>query len=168
MIRYVLSRAQLFLVLLSLWFLLALNFRLETVIMGLVICWAITEASYKIVFGDRSAKYSAFRIDRMFVYVLLLFVEIAKSSVRYMVNLVSRKYKPVVFDVKLDVKNPIDISIIANSITLTPGTITINSDIEKKTVTVLTIAKPGTSVEELAAPIRKRFERKLNKSGDRP
>jgi multisubunit Na+/H+ antiporter MnhE subunit len=67
------------------------------------------------------------------------------------------KFEPVVFKIELDVVDPVLVGIVANSITLTPGTITV--DIVDHTIYVLTLAKPGTSQEVLEKPIRQKFEK---------
>ncbi len=160
---YIRSRYSLFLLCLVFWFLFALNFRPETVIAGVLVCGVLTELSFRIFYGGKDTRYGAFRIHRFFRYVSVLFVEVLKAAIRFAINLVKRRYKAVVFTIELDVESAVDVAIVANSITLTPGTITIDSDVEKKTVTVLTIAPPDVTPEELAAPIRKRFERLLQK-----
>ncbi len=160
---YIASRYGLFLLCLAIWFLFALNFRPETVIAGVLLCGVLTELSYQVFYGGKDTRYSAFHIHRFFRYVSILLVEVFKAALRFAVNLFKRTYKPVVFTIELDVESAVDVAIVANSITLTPGTITIDSDTKKKTVTVLTIAPPDATPEELAAPIRKRFERLLQK-----
>jgi len=166
MLAYVKLRYKLFLVLLVFWFLLALNFRIETIIAGIFICGVVTIASYNVLYNDEGYLYHSIRIRTIIVYVIFLFGEIFKASVLYVFNLIAHHYEPVIFDVKLDLDDPVLLGIIANSITLTPGTITIDSDSKTHRIKVLTLAKPGTTAEELEADVKNKFERLLKQKGD--
>ncbi len=164
--QFILLRYKLFLVLLIFWFLLALNFRIETIIAGVFICGVITIASYNVLYDDEGYMYHAISIRTIIVYVVFLFYEIFKAAIMYVFNLLFHHYEPVIFDVKLDVDDPVLVGIIANSITLTPGTITIDSDAEAFRITVLTLAKPGESAESLERQIKDKFEPLLKRKGD--
>ncbi len=166
MIAYIKLRYKLFLVLLVFWFLLALNFRIETIIAGIFICGVVTAASYNVLYDDKGYMYHSIKMRTIIVYVIFLFAEIFKSAVLYVYNLVAHSYEPVVFDVKVDLDDAVLLGIIANSITLTPGTITIDSDSRTHRITVLTLAKPGTTAEELEANVKNKFERLLKQKGD--
>lgn len=166
MVAYIRLRYKLFLVLLVFWFLLALNFRIETIIAGIFICGVISIASFNVLYDEEGYIYHPIRVRTLLFYIGFLFVEIIKAAVLYVFNLIAHRYEPVVFDVKLDVDDPVLVGIIANSITLTPGTITIDSDNETFRVTVLTLAKPGTTAEELERQIKDKFEPMLRRKGD--
>jgi len=166
MLAYIKLRYKLFLFLMVFWFLLALNFRIETIIAGIFICGVVTAASYNVLYDDKGYMYHSIKIRTIIVYVGFLFVEIFKAAVLYVFNLVAHHYEPVVFDVKLDLDDPVLLGIIANSITLTPGTITIDSDSKTHRITVLTLAKPGVTAEELEANVKNTFERLLKQKGD--
>ncbi len=166
MIQFIKLRYKLFLVLLAFWFLLAFNFQIETIISGLVVTFFITVvASYNVLYTDEGYVYHGIRLRTIVVYVAFLFVEIYKAAFMYVYNLLSHRIEPVVFTIELDVDDPVLVGVIANSITLTPGTITIDSNSESRTVTVLTLAAEGTTAEELAKPIREKFEALLKKKG---
>ncbi|MFH5881112.1 Na+/H+ antiporter subunit E [Liberiplasma polymorphum] len=164
--RFLLLRYKLFMVLLVFWFLLAQNFRIETIIAGMFICAAVTIATYNVLYDDKGYMYHSIKIRTILVYVVFLFVEIYKASFTYAFNLLAHHYEPVIFDIILDVEDPILVGIISNSITLTPGTITIDTDTEKHVITVMTLAKPGATAEELEKPVREKFERLLKQKGD--
>lgn len=166
MFRYVRLRYKLFLMVLIFWFLLALNFRIETVIAGVVISMGITVASFNVLYDDEGYLYHPIKLRRLFIYVIYLFKEIYKAAFLYVYNILFHHYEPVVFELHLDVDDPVLVGIIANSITLTPGTISIDSDSENFTVTVLTIAPPGTSAETLEREIKDKFERLLKGRGE--
>jgi len=165
LLSYIRLRYKLFLVLLIFWFLLALNFRIETIIAGIFICGVVTIGSYNVLYDDKGYMYHSIRLRTILVYIVFLFKEIFVSAVQYAYNLVAHGYEPVVFDVKLELDDPVLLGIVANSITLTPGTITIDSDSKTNRITVLTLAKPGVTAEELEDDIRHKFERLLRQKG---
>ncbi len=163
---YIRLRYKLFLFLLIFWFLLALNFRLETIVAGIVICGVITVGSYNVLYDEEGYVYHSIKVRTVMVYMVFLFFEIFKAAILYVFNLLRHHYEPVVFDVKLDVDDPVLVGIIANSITLTPGTITIDSNSETFRIKVLTLAKPGETAESLEQDIKNKFEPLLRKRGD--
>jgi multicomponent Na+:H+ antiporter subunit E len=157
--NYIRLRYRLFIVILLFWFLMNFNFKIETILMGIILSAFVTEASFQVLHDENGFLYRSIKIRRLFIYVFVLFYEIFRSSFAYVWNLVGRRYVPIVFDLVLEVDDPVQVGIIANSITLTPGTITI--DISDNVIKVMTLAKPGTPIQELEAPIRNRFEKLL-------
>ncbi len=166
MIKYIKLRYKLFLVFLIFWFLLQLNFRVETIIMGVLICWIVTELSHDILYTDQGYRFRGIRFFALIKYVFRLFYHIYKAGFEYISHLIFGHYEPVVFTVMLDVDDPVLLGIIANSITLTPGTISIDVDTKHYMITVMTLAKKGTTVEELEKPIHDNFERLLKEKRD--
>ena len=165
-LQYIRMRYKLFLFLLIFWFLLALNFRIETILAGIFICGIVTIGTYQVLYDDEGYLYQPIRLRTILVYVLFLFVEIYKASFLYVYNLIAHKYEPVVFDIVLDVEDPVLVGIISNSITLTPGTITIDTDTEDHIIEVMTLAEPDANADDLERPIRENFERLLKQKGD--
>lgn len=166
MLSYIRLRYKLFFVLLLFWFLLQLNFRIETIILGVLISFVVTSLSYHVLYDENGYRYHGIRLRVVFWYVLNLFVEIYKAGFKYIAHIILGHYEPVVFTVKLELDDPVLIGIIANSITLTPGTISIDVNSEKDTITVMMMAKKGTPVEDLERPIHDKFEALLKQKGD--
>ncbi len=65
----------------------------------------------------------------------------------------------MVFKISLEHLTNVQVAIVANSITLTPGTISI--EVIDKTIFVMVLADSKTDHETLAKPIRDRFEKYL-------
>lgn len=166
MLRYVRLRYKLFLLVLVFWFLLALNFRIETIIGGVIISMGITIGSYNVLYDEKGYLYHPIKVRRMLLYVVYLFKEIYKAAFIYIYIILFHHYEPVVFKIDLDVDDPVLVGIIANSITLTTGTITIDSNSKDFTVTVLTIAPPNKTVEDLEKEIKNKFEPLLRRGGE--
>jgi multicomponent Na+:H+ antiporter subunit E len=147
------------------WFLLSLNFRIETIITGVIVCIVITLLSHHVLYDEKGYIYHGIKLRVALWYVLRLVVEIYKAGFTYIAHLLFAHYEPVVFTVRLDVDDPVLLGIIANSITLTPGTISIEVDTKHYMITVMTIAKRGTSIQELEKPIHDKFEALLQQKG---
>jgi multicomponent Na+:H+ antiporter subunit E len=155
--KYIKNRYKLFIIILIFWFLMNLNFEFQTILFGVFVSLLVTVLTHNVLYDTNGFRYRNIKILKLLIYLLLLFVEIFKASFTYIINLISKTYEPVVIKVDLDLYDPVQIGIIANSITLTPGTISV--DIDGHTIYVLTLAKPGTPQEELEAPIHEKFER---------
>jgi multisubunit Na+/H+ antiporter MnhE subunit len=118
----------------------------------------VTEMSYDVLYDDNGYFYHGIRFRTLLRYIVSLFVEIYKAGFTYIIHLISGQYEPVVFTVVLKLKDDVMLGIIANSITLTPGTISIKVDTKHHMITVMTIAKKGTPLHELERPIHETFE----------
>ncbi|TVP84596.1 MAG: hypothetical protein EA375_06295 [Acholeplasmataceae bacterium] len=163
--KFVRMHYKLFIVLLAFWFLLTLNITLENIIIGVILSLMVTLATHNVLYDENGFLYRGINFFRLIKYLGVLFIEIFKASFRYIFNLLSHRYEPVIFKVELDLVDPMQVGIIANSITLTPGTITV--DIVGSTIFVMTLAKPGTDHALLAKPIKARFEHMLKSKEDK-
>jgi multicomponent Na+:H+ antiporter subunit E len=105
------------------------------------------EGKADISHGTRAAPYAIFYI-MAFIKELL----IANVDVAYRVLAPSMPIEPAVLYIPLRVERPVAISTIANSITLTPGTLTMDYNPDDNALFVHTIN--GTDPEGVVAPIR--------------
>ncbi|MCC7552959.1 MAG: Na+/H+ antiporter subunit E [Methanobacteriaceae archaeon] len=81
------------------------------------------------------------RIYYGILYVLVLISEIIKSSWDMSVRAVGGdEIKPIVVDIETVLARPISQTILANSITLTPGTLSVDLDSDNKIIKVAIIA----------------------------
>lgn len=158
-------RIKLFVILLLFWFLLYLKFDLETLLIGIFVSGFVTIISYKVLFDDRTLGRLPISLKNMVVYLFALIIEIYQSGFIYIKNVLFLEYEPVVFTVILDIKDPVVLSIVANSITLTPGTISIEVDPKYSMITVMTLAKKNTPLRELEQPIHDKVNRLVKRRG---
>ena len=118
-----------FIALFLFWLVFNGRFTVEIAVFGLVLSAAILWFMCK--FMDYSLEKD-FRIVKkslwMIKYVLILIVEIGKANVGVLKILLSVRYEkePVLVSFHTDLKSRAARVILANSITLTPGTITVN------------------------------------------
>ena len=81
------------------------------------------------------------RIVYGIIYFLDLIYEIIKSTVDVVFNKIMRRdINPVVIDVETVLKRPVSQTILANSISLTPGTLSIDLDSENQIIKVAAIS----------------------------
>jgi multicomponent Na+:H+ antiporter subunit E len=157
--QYIRKRFKLFLFTLFFWFLISWNFRIETIFFGLVTSFIVTIASKGVLYDDAGFKYKGIKLHRLLIYVFFLFIAIFKATYTYTLAVISGKYEPVMVRIKLDVTDPVEVGIIANSITLTPGTISV--DVSGNIILVIVLAKPGSDIKKLEKGIYEGFERLL-------
>lgn len=80
------------------------------------------------------------RIGYGIIYFLDLIYEILKSTFDVAFNgIMGRNINPVVFDIETVLERPVSQTILANSISLTPGTLSVDLDSENNIIKVATI-----------------------------
>ena len=81
------------------------------------------------------------RIGYGIIYFLDLIYEIIKSTFDVAFNgIMRRNIDPVVFDIETVLERPVSQTILANSISLTPGTLSVELDSENNIIKVATIS----------------------------
>ncbi len=81
------------------------------------------------------------RIYYAIAYLIVLIWEIIKATVDMSLRILRAKgIEPVVIDIETDLTRPISQTILANSITLTPGTLSVDLDSENQFIKVAVIA----------------------------
>ncbi len=120
---------EMYLLFLALWIIFNGNFTLEILMFGLVIAGAMYAFIYKFMdFNMRKEIRIWKKLFLIFRYIVILIVEIIKANVTAMKLLFSEKeeVEPVLVRFKTPLKTKIAKVVLANSITLTPGTITVS------------------------------------------
>ena len=87
-----------------------------------------------------------FRIFYAIAYFIVLIIEIIKATFDVALRTLNGKVEPVVVEIETELKRPVSQVILANSITLTPGTLSIDVDSENCIIKVATIS-PRTKEE---------------------
>ncbi len=149
---------NLFFYLLIFWLLLTLNLNYLNIIVGIFVSFIVMLLSYPIIFSKEISPKPYYFIKILF-YCLKLILHIYKSSIFYIINIISKDSRLTTIEVELNITNPLLISIIANSITLTPGTLTI--DYVGNKLTVLALLNAKDSKEKLIQDIKNTYEKNL-------
>ncbi len=81
------------------------------------------------------------RVGYGILYFIVLIYEIIKATLSVAFNaVIGRKIDPVVVDIETVLERPVSQTILANSISLTPGTLSIDLDSDNKIIKVATIS----------------------------
>lgn len=74
------------------------------------------------------------------VYFIVLISEIIKATIDVCKRAISQDINPVVMDIETSLERSVSQTILANSITLTPGTLSVDLDSEKQIIKVAIIS----------------------------
>ncbi|MGF0536827.1 Na+/H+ antiporter subunit E [Agrobacterium sp. ES01] len=101
---------------------------------------------------------------RIFALIMLFFIELAKSAWKVAAMVLSPRMdiKPGIFAFPLTLERDFEIALLANLITLTPGTLSVDVSDDKKTLFVHAIdcSDPEAAVRDIADG----FERKIREA----
>lgn len=111
-----------------LWVIFNGRLTVEIAVLGIIISLAVTIFCKKFFFQEKRGTKHIIKEDFMTIaYIGVLIVEIIKANIAVLTIMLSSKIEiePCFCYFKTDLKNPIHRILLANSITLTPGTITV-------------------------------------------
>ena len=80
-----------------------------------------------------------FKMFYAIAYFIVLIIEIIKATLDVAGRTLNGKVEPEIIEIETELKRPISQVILANSITLTPGTLSIDVDTENCIIKVATI-----------------------------
>jgi len=152
---------NLWLTLLIIWLIANNTFAFNTVIVGVVVSAVIALA-----FSSFSRVYSVIRwspkvIFYYLMYLAVFFIELVKANLNVMALVFSPRIniKPGIIKIKTELKSPIGRLALANTITLTPGTLVV--DIKDDSIYVHCINIRSTDQTRATEEISGRFEKLL-------
>ena len=153
----------LFIIVFIFWLLLTFSLSAANIITGIVAA-LIATAFFGKFFIDKFYKF--FQLKRYYWFIVYLFIfiwEVLKANfdVAYRVIHPALPIKPGIVKVPLEVKSDIARTMLANSITMTPGTITV--DIIGDDIFVHWIYVKSDKPEEYAREVSGRFEKYIKK-----
>ena len=150
----------------GIWLLLTWTFYWQNLVVGGLVALCVG-----FVFGNRFVEkpFHVFQINRWFwfiLYIPVFFWEMAKANfdVAFRVLHPKRPINPGIVKIKTNIKSEMGKTFLANSITLTPGTFTV--DIKDEFLYIHWINVKTTDIEEASRTIAGRFETFLIKIFD--
>lgn len=158
-------RGQLFIMLFTFWTLLHLNFSLEYILLGLMVSGLITYLSKEIFYDVTGPIVRIPSIFQLIPYSIFLVLEIYIAAFNVMKVIIKGDDRPTLYTIKLDIEEAFIITLIANSITLTPGTLTI--DKKGNELLVLSIKEEKDGRENLQKRVKHKFQKNFLKGGNR-
>lgn len=154
--KNILIHYKLFFTLMIFWLLLNMSLNPINLAAGLAVSALVTLLSKGILYNDKGYWFKPIRVGRLLLYLIRLVGEIFKSSFSYLARIVKKDSVPIIVEVELEVEDPLIVSIIANSITLTPGTITV--DVNENKLTVISLKDTRSGEESVKREIHEKFE----------
>lgn len=157
------NHIALFLILMIVWILVNNTFRSEIIIIGLIFSLIIS-----LLFGTKlrifdELKFTPASLGYTLVYLFVFFIELIKSNldVARRVLTPSLPINPGIVKTKTILKSKMGRMILANSITLTPGTLTV--DIKDDTLYIHWIDVCCEDIDKATEAIVQKFEKHLVK-----
>ena len=141
------------------WVALTGSFELANVLFGFLLSFFIL---FIITRGSRKARY--FRmVPRVISFFLFFIYELIKANLQVAWEMATPKFHmtPGIVGVPLDVKSDAEITLLANLITLTPGTLSLDISEDKKVLYVYSMYI-GTR-ENFISSIKNGFEKRVKK-----
>jgi len=156
------SRIVVFFLSLLIWILITTVFSIPSLIVGIIVA-LITSifAGEMLIITER--KFRLKRIWYTIEYIVKFTWELIKANfhVAYIVIHPLLPIKPGIVKVRTKLKRDSALTMLANSITLTPGTLTVDIDVDKQILYVHWIDVKFTDIEETTEFVGGRFEKLL-------
>ena len=149
--KRLLKQFQLYILLMFFWMILNGNTDFKVLVYGTVFSVLIIKMTYHVMFELDDDILKLPPAWRFIWFGLIVVVSIIKASMLHVLRIMKNENSYTTFEVELTTKNIVIITLIANAITLTPGTITIN--VSDQTLSVVGFSKHPDDVEEMKAEI---------------
>jgi multicomponent Na+:H+ antiporter subunit E len=110
------------------WLVLTLNYQIPSLLTGIGISFLISMVSCNYFIQGNEGIHSRFftTLWYLFVYIFVLLYEMFLASLDVVYRVVTMDIRPEIIMIKSNIKSDLGILLLANSITLTPGTITVD------------------------------------------
>jgi multicomponent Na+:H+ antiporter subunit E len=156
--------ALVFFVALLLWLLLVGNLNRDELLAGVLVAVAVT-----LLFGSRFTIFTGFRFSWLApLYILSYLGNFFVALVRANLDLAARvlapslPIKPALVEIKTNLQSPLGKLLLANTITLTPGTLTVDVT-EDRLLVHWVFCPPGTDMQQATEKIAAAFEKHLSR-----
>lgn len=157
-----------FWIFLAVWIIFTGRFAFDTVLVGMIISLLATILFGQTFFHYGNRKFSLIellkKISLLFLFIPVFFYEALSSALSVSAYVFKRNpsFSPGIVKVPTSLKNVTAISILANLITLTPGTLTLDFDLGERVYYIHWINVKTKEEAEARKEIIERFERWLD------
>ncbi len=157
------SRILTFVVAMLLWLLLSLSVDRQHVAVGALVAAVVALSVGEMFSGVPSKWLDLKRYGWFVVYIMTLMKEIVKANldVAYRVLHPDMPINPGIVKIKTELKSETGLTFLANSITLTPGTLSVDVDAENGYLYIHWIDVRSRDMKEAGEKIAGRFERMI-------
>jgi multicomponent Na+:H+ antiporter subunit E len=129
-------------------------------VLGLVMIWLVRQS-----FSKQSDIYFRFisKIPKLVGFLGYFMFELVRASMRVLFETMTPRHNmvPGIIGIPLDAKSDIEITLLANFITLTPGTLSLDVSPDRETLYVHTMYIDDEDVERFRSEIKMGFEKRL-------
>lgn len=156
------SRIVVFILSILVWILITMVFSIPSLVVGIVMALLTAIfAGEMLIITER--KFRLKRVWYTLEYLVKFFWELVKANfhVAYIVIHPLLPIKPGIVKVKTKLKRDSALTMLANSITLTPGTLTVDIDVDDQVLYVHWIDVKSTDIEQTTKDVGGRFEKLL-------
>ncbi|MFC1490211.1 Na+/H+ antiporter subunit E [Candidatus Latescibacterota bacterium] len=152
-----------FIITFAVWMLLTWSVDVQNIVAGAIVAGLCTIFISNIFFENPAAIFNPMRIVWFLYYIPIFFIHMVKANldVAYRVIHVDVPIRPGIVKVKTSMKTDLGLTFLANSITLTPGTLTV--DIVGSDLYIHWINITNDDPEQQTEIIVSRFEKILKK-----
>lgn len=157
------SRLIVFIFALIVWFALTDIKNYQEIIIGIVISALITLVAGHFLITTEKSQHIIKRSLHFLLYIIKFFWEMIKANleVAYLVIHPMLPIKPGIVKIRTKLSKDSAITILSNSITLTPGTLTIDVNKDKQELYIHWINVKSKDIDEATKEIGNRFEKTL-------
>ena len=146
-----------FTTLLLFWLVLSGEYTIRTLVTGSISAVFILGLS-SLVLKRYESKHVIIRYHYHILWFFgIVLIEIFLAAYHHIQRVLAGEDRSVIFELDLDVQDEFVVALIANAITLTPGTLTMQ--VHDQTLTILAFADTDQEVDEIRHVILKRFQR---------
>ncbi|MFO7790241.1 MAG: Na+/H+ antiporter subunit E [Bacteroidota bacterium] len=141
------------------WLILTMELSLVNILVGFLISFLVLWFVYR---KNKNTKYFTL-IPRTIVFLAFFLKEIIKGALRLGFDIITPKHymTPGIIAVPLDAKTDLEITLLANAITLTPGTTSISVSKDRSILYVYNVYLDKNDKEKNITEIKNGLEKKL-------
>ena len=154
-----------YILLLITWLMLTQSFNPQELIVGAIVSAGVALFSCKILFTEQDKKFNFQRLLSAISYVPFYFICELRSHFQ-VIRLILHPQMPVkpgIVRIETDLRSDFGITALANSITMTPGTLTVETDEKESALYVHWIEVDTTDPQAVREDISDGFERYLRR-----
>ncbi len=156
---------KLFILLMGVWLIFSLSFTFSNVFLGAIFSLLVVVLSKGTLYDDLGSFFTLPTFRLLFCHGLRLIWDMYYSGFCLLMTIIKGNADPIIFSIDLENNNLFITTLIANSITLTPGTITL--DQRKSRLLVLSVKNDFQQGKILEKNIKYRFEKPFLRGGVR-
>lgn len=144
-------------VLFGFWIILSGEISLRIVLTGLISVLSVMFISEHVLKRYASSHVLIRHHYHILWFIGIFLIEIFLAAYQHIQRVLSGEDRSVIFELELDIEDEFAIALIANAITLTPGTLTMQ--VKESTLTILGFAETEEEVEQIRHVVIDKFQK---------